>query len=122
VQRTAEQAMERGLDILSNKIVKTAMKSMKEPKTGVKYPGLPFQSSAPYEAPATQHGGGLRSRIHFKHDGKLARLVGTDISEVKYPLYLEVGTKYMDARPWLRPAVEKHTGRTGEEVFTQLMP
>ena len=120
VLKTAEAAVERGLDVLANKVVKHAQKSMRDPKTGKQYTGMPTRSSAPYEAPAAQRGGaGLQGRIHMKKIGKLARLVGTDL---EYGLYLEVGTKNMAERPWLRPAMYKHTGRTGEEIFRELMP
>ncbi len=120
VLRQAEAAVERGLDVLANKVVKHAQKAMSEPKTGRQYAKMPTRSSAPYEAPAAQSGGaGLQGRIHMKGAGKLARLVGTDL---EYGLYLEVGTKHMDERPWLRPAMYEHTGRTGEEIFRELMP
>ena len=75
VLATAEKAMEQGLDILANKIVKHAQNAMKEPKSGKMYPKAQTRSSAPYEAPAAQHGsGGLQGRIHTKNAGKLARL------------------------------------------------
>ena len=38
-----------------------------------------------------------------------------------YGLFLEVGTSRMTERPYLRPALYKFTGRTGEEIFERLM-
>ena len=122
VLRQADAAMERGLTILAAKVRDTAKESMLSGKTGKHYPKMPQRSSAPYEAPAAQHGGGLRGRIHYKQDGKLSRLVGVDIKTVKYALFLEHGTRRMAPRPWLRPALHEHTGRTGEELFHELMP
>lgn len=111
----ADRAIERGLDILANDIAKSAQQSMREPKSG--NPGPRNQRSAPYEAPAVQFGDLIRS-VHYERTGKYGRKIGTNMAK---GLYLEVGTSRMVERPWLRPALYKHTGRTGEEIFEGLM-
>ena len=115
--RKLDAAMVKGMDRIADEVVDAAQSSMEEPKTGVKYPSMIVQSSAPGEAPAAQ-GGRLRNSIHFMRTGKLDRLVGT---KVPYGLYLEVGTKHMDARSWLRPAVLKITDHTGDAIFKDLI-
>ena len=49
--------------------------------------------------------GNLRNSISHDHDGSSA-YVGTN---VEYAPYVELGTKRMKARPFIRPAVEGHT-------------
>jgi hypothetical protein len=115
-----EVAVERALDKLGRKIVQSARAKMREAKTGVKYPKQRVQSSAPYEAPAAQHGSyGLEGSVQMERTGRMERKVGSTLKG--YPLYLELGTSKMDARPWLRPALYEHTGRTGEELFEGLI-
>ena len=124
ILQEVDNAMERGLNMLANKIVKTAQDDMRKSKSGVRYPRAQTRSSAPYEAPAAQNAAsGLSGRIHMKKTGKLSRKVGAkkpDEGE-DYGLYLEVGTRHMVERPWLRPAVYEHTGSTCEEIFKRLM-
>ncbi len=137
VLSAAEKSVENGLTRLANEIAQDARRSMRTTKSGVDYrvgSGDPradwmpeewrerfkTRSSAPYEAPAAQTGGaGLQGSIQVEQDAPLSRKVGTNLS---YGLYLEVGTSKMDERPYLRPALYKHTGRTGEEIFEALMP
>lgn len=116
----AQESVERGLTRLANDIAQDARRSMRTPKSGIKYPRLRTRSSAPYEAPAAQTGSaGLQGSIQVEQDAPLSRKVGTNLP---YGLYLEIGTSKMDERPYLRPALYKHTGRTGEEIFEALMP
>lgn len=115
----AQESVERGLTRLANDIAQDARRSMRTPKSGIKYPRLRTRSSAPYEAPAAQTAGGLQSTIQVEQDAPLSRKVGTNLP---YGLYLEIGTSKMIERPYLRPALYKHTGRTGEEIFEALMP
>lgn len=48
--------------------------------------------------------GRLRSSITHAVDADTA-YIGTN---VEYATYVEMGTKYMDARPFLKPAIENH--------------
>ena len=75
------------------------------------------RSSAPYEPPAAQQKQ-LMLSLHQKKTGRLQRKVGSNIEKA---LYLEVGTRNMVERPWLRPALFKFTGRVGEELFEELI-
>lgn len=48
--------------------------------------------------------GRLRASISHDHDDN-TMMVGTN---VEYAPYVELGTKNMDAQPYLRPAIENH--------------
>lgn len=85
------------------------------PASGRIYPtvtgrrGKPHQASAPGQAPMSDTGvlagrtkAGSAAEIKWERDRKGA-LTGTD---VKYGLWLEIGTAKMAPRPWLVPAVE----------------
>lgn len=84
-----------------------AQNSMRPPKSGriYKVPNFAktYQASAPGEAPAIRTGN-LRSSIMTEYVGKLHQRVGTN---VEYAKKLELGTKRIGARPFLRPALEK---------------
>ena len=79
------------------------------------------QPSMPGEPPARDTGR-LASSVGYKVKVKMLTVqgfVGPDEAKLKgrgrksvdplYGLWLELGTKYMSARPWLRPAVLKAT-------------
>lgn len=109
-------AIEHGLDRLANSIVKTAQQSMREPKHGIHYPGMPARSSAPGEAPAAQHAAaGLLGSVQFVQTGPLTRRVGTNLW---YGRELEFGRRKMAPRPWLRPAYYKFFGQKSAILFT----
>lgn len=61
--------------------------------------------SAPGEPPHKQTGH-LRRGVTYEVVGLVAR-VGTNI---KYGLYLELGTRFMKARPWLKRALAEANG------------
>lgn len=72
------------------------------------------RASAPGDPPATDTGR-LRSSITTDlHD--LVRLSATVGTDVAYGRYLEFGTVNMAARPWLRPAYEKHVPEFIEQL------
>lgn len=73
---------------------------------------VPHQASAPGQPPATDTGRLLQS-IHHEIHG-----VGQDVearigSDVNYAIYLELGTRYMAPRPFLRPALQAAGDSTG---------
>lgn len=77
-------------------------KIMDPPKTGKKWPGLPNQSSAPGESPATQSGRLQQSGSTRYNE---PALTGTAEWTVAHAMPLEVGTEDMAARPFARPAL-----------------
>ncbi len=117
VERMVERAIENGLTKLADQIANHAKSAMAEPKSGIHHKGAITRSSAPYEAPAAQTGR-LQDSVHVEQDGKFSRKIG---SRVEYALELELGTHKIAARPYLRPALYAFTGRTGEELFEQLL-
>jgi len=136
VQRTIDGKVQRGLDSLANAIVKDIQNGMKNTPEGTDYrPKWKREgecrpkerattqqirpASKPGNPPAVQTGTLWRS-IHIQKVGK-ARRVGSTLKG--YPVWLETGTKdkhgkpKMAARPWLRPSVEKLTGRPAELIL-----
>jgi len=132
--KAVERAVDTGLAALCTDIVETAKAKMKEPKTGKDYrprwrqagkkrrprgdkqnAAMYFKrvSSAPGEAPAVQ-AGDLIGHVNQKKLGPQTFAVGTDM---KHGAWLEVGTKNIKKRPWLRPSVYEHTGRDAEIHF-----
>ena len=77
-------------------------KIMDPPKTGKKWPGLPNQSSAPGESPATQSGR-LQQSGRTRYDQ--ASLTGTAEWSAAHALPLEVGTEEIAPRPFARPSL-----------------
>lgn len=56
--------------------------------------------------------GNLRASIEVFQGGvKFQKLVGVDLSKVKYASYQEFGTVTMSAQPYLRPALQLEQGR-----------
>lgn len=68
-----------------------------------KYRGTPHRASKPGDPPAVDRGI-LRSSIAWQAKGRDKRVVGTN---VEYGPHLEFGTRFMQPRPFLRPAAEK---------------
>lgn len=65
----------------------------------------PFTPSAPGEPPHRRHGRLRRSITHEVQRGRVSILrVGTNL---KYAKFLELGTRKMAARPFLRPALRR---------------
>lgn len=62
------------------------------------------RASAPGEAPATDTGR-LVSSMVVRFDSDSA-VVGSTLREPPYPFYLEFGTLNMEARPFMRPALD----------------
>jgi hypothetical protein len=65
---------------------------------------VPHQASAPGAPPAADTGrllGSIKHELGEDAEGLYAK-IGTDVA---YALYLELGTRYMAPRPFLRPAL-----------------
>lgn len=60
--------------------------------------------------------GRLRASISHDHDDN-AMMVGTN---VEYAPYVELGTRNMDAQPYLRPAIENHINEYKSIVDNEL--
>lgn len=77
------------------------------PKTGLVYTKSfgTHQASAPGEPPASDTGRLANSVDRDVDKEKLEAIVGTDL---EYGLFLEEGTVNIEARPWLRPAMERN--------------
>lgn len=117
--------VERRLDEAAIIVVTNAQDSMAESKGGVpitRGAGRGTLASAPGEPPAIRTSNLVNSvdwETIFTASGtraaKLRRRVGTN---VKYGLWLEVGTRHIKPRPWLLPALQKATG-TVRSIFAR---
>ena len=122
LMKKADNKAKRAMLKTAMAVVREARQSMAIPKKGKMYPQGKRRSSAPTggvipgtgEPPAAQHGGaGLQGRISYERvDARTVR-IGTNLD---YGRHLEFGTKYMVARPWLRPAVTKKIGTFEKEM------
>ena len=101
----AEGLLEDACQYLVNKI----KQSMLDNKNGIIYTlsnGIEHQASAPYESPAYRFGV-LYDNVEYKikrEGDKLIGVVGVNLDGegIGYAYYLEVGTKNMAIRPYLR--------------------
>lgn len=84
----------------------------------IKKRAIPHQSSAPGESPATDKGELVRSIVADQRGMEVE--VGS-AGGAPYAAFLEFGTPYMKARPFLGPAVTKHekeiVNDIGQSVF-----
>ncbi len=137
--RKAETVVEQALDKLAHQHLEYARMRMRQgPHTGRDYRGWAFfidpqgrlrafkpkqkkghqlrmRSSAPGEYPATQRGGaGLLGSLYWRRSGKFMREFGTN---QKVGLYLEIGTKRMRPRPFLRMTYRHFIGKDTEVHF-----
>lgn len=131
VLKEITDGIERGMDKLAEEIAETCRQSMmhtqhkgadtratyKRGKREGQRKGRDRRPSEEYNPPAVQVGTLLNS-VQWARIGARRRRVG---SALPYGLYLELGTRKMRPRPWLRPALMKHTGRDASEVFDQIL-
>lgn len=110
VLRQMEAIIEAKMDIAAEYVRKDIQDSMRGAKSGriYKLKKKFHQASAPGEAPATIHGQSGLQGIMADKIGRFARRVGTNL---KYGLYLELGTSLMKARPWARPALDRQRSK-----------
>lgn len=85
--------------------------------------GDPDNPSEPGEIPHVQTGH-LKRNVGVQKVGKGVYRVGTGVGNkesVGYALWLEFGTAFMAARPWLRPALKRNRNKinsiVGEEIL-----
>ena len=104
--RNLRQATERGLVRATEAVRTEAVRLVNNPpKTGEVYTkrgGVTHQASAPGEAPAGDTGN-LAKLITTTYD--FSNMVGIVDSAADYSAFLEFGTKNMEARPFMRPAL-----------------
>ena len=72
-----------------------------------------YTASAPGEAPASATGH-LRQNIRAEIETKQADIIGYVGTEDDYGAILEMGSRYILPRPWLRPSFEKAEERVKE--------
>jgi HK97 gp10 family phage protein len=92
--------MEKRLAVVGEVVRGEAVRSLRRKK----FP----PSSLPNTTPAWRTGHLFRSVQYEVGKGQFTVRIGTN---VRYGLYLEVGTSKMAPRPWLRPALEKSRKR-----------
>jgi hypothetical protein len=100
-------AMDKIINAAALDVRNEVVQSMRGPKSGRTY-RVPsskrtYTASAPGEAPAVRLGT-LRQSIQVEFVAPCHRRVGTNM---EYALGLELGTKRMAARPYLRPALDR---------------
>lgn len=88
----------------------TTLETLSGSRTGRQYkvPGTQrtYTASAPGEPPA-QATAGLRQSVETKVEGKGMDVIGTVGTDKPHGKMLELGTRNMAARPWLRISFEK---------------
>lgn len=109
--KLVEDEMTKRLAAAAEVVRAEAVRSIKTP-----YP----PASTPGEPPHSRSGAsGLFGSVFYRVDKALRRaVIGTPL---KYGLYLELGTKRMAARPWLRPALMKAMPRI-KAILTKPLP
>lgn len=108
MERNLEKVLDKEVMLAAVDTANIARKSIQRgPKTGITYqkynPRRTHQASAAGEAPATDTGA-LVSSITQEKTGKAEAIVG---SRIVYSKFLEFGTRDIDERPFLRPALKK---------------
>ena len=116
-----EDLLDKEVFLTANYAAKVSRDSIKRGiKTGTTYekykPRRTHRASAKGEPPATDTGR-LASSITQERTGHAEAEVG---STVKYSKFLEFGTRDMDERPWLRPALKKAGKRFEQRMFDKL--
>ena len=102
------------------KMHKTALKSLRPPKSGFTYKrgGRIHTASAPGEPPATDTGQLAASIVPIFPKGR--DLEGAVAARAVYAKWLEFGTEDMEPRPFLGPAIEEHRQEMLDDVRREI--
>lgn len=95
-----QERLTRGLADAGEIVTTEVRRTIREPKSGEHWPGLPNRSSAPGETPAYQWG---RLDAGLVTDANSNRAVVT--SYAPYSAYLEYGTSKISPRAFMRPSL-----------------
>lgn len=95
-----QDRLTRGLADAGQVVVDEVRRTIREPKSGVHWPGFPNRSSAPGETPAHQFGG-LNNGLVVDANESRADVT----SYAPYSAYLEYGTINMAPRAFMRPSL-----------------
>lgn len=121
VTEQVRQAVQRGLIRGAEDVRTEAIRLVLEPpKTGRIYRrrGVEHQASAPGEAPASDTGT-LVSRIDVDYTN-LSELVVRVGAHTDYAAFLEFGTRKMEPRPFMRPALATSTPKISDYVAREV--
>ena len=106
IEQTASKRMLEAVNVVRNK----ALETLSGDRTGRTYyvPGTrrQYTASSPGEPPATASGE-LRQSVKVAVEGEGRKVVGKVGTDKKHGKWLEFGTRFMKARPWLRISFEK---------------
>lgn len=123
-----EKALERGIVSTAYQVRNTAIKSIQKQTVGtyvIRYSqgGKRYShvASKQGDAPNTDTGALVNSIVVEHKKGELFAFVG---SGLKYATWLEFGTKrkgvtYMEARPWLQPALDANMKNLEQNIIKQ---
>lgn len=114
--RELKRKMNRSVMLVHGTIVDDIQRGAKSGTTYELYnPRRTHTSSAPGEAPATDTGFLVSSITHqVKKSGK--NLVGQIVASAPYAIHLEFGTREMQKRPFMQPALQKNKNKI-ERIF-----
>ena len=123
--RDMDKALGNGVFITANEVRTDAIKSIQAPSFG-SYVKRSRQGGGTYDHVAAKSGsapntdtGKLVASIAAEMDWKEnSALVGSNLD---YATYLEFGTKKMDARPWLHPALNKNMQNLESNITKGIM-
>lgn len=111
----ARMGTKRGLESFGQDFTARMYDILNQPGTGIQWPSLPNQSSAPGEAPAPQsetYRDSWDYKVGEDEDGYFVDCG----SPVEYGGDLEYGTSEIDPRPHLRPLVDQMKGVLGKHL------
>lgn len=118
-----EKALERGIVQTANQVRNSAIKSIQNQTMGTyvtRYSqgGSAYDhvASRPGDAPNTDTGALVNSIAVEKIKGEPVAFVG---SGLEYSKYLELGTKNMQPRPWLEPALNANISNLEKNIIKQ---
>lgn len=107
-----DDAIDKGVKATAWQVRNSAVKSIQQVSPGQVVTRTRQNGSGSYEHVASQKGdapntdtGALVKSVAVEPGGDGVAFVGSDL---KYAAYLEFGTRQMDARPWLNPALQRN--------------